>query len=58
MSERSAAPLAVAILGMSLAVVSYGIKDQNLGAVVYGCGLISAGLSLLHWFRTPRPRRG
>lgn len=57
MSERSPVPLAIAILGMCLAVLSYGIKDQNLGVVVYGCGLLSAGFSLLHWFRAPKPGR-
>ncbi len=57
MSARSPAPLAIAILGMSLAILSYGMKDQNIAAVVYGSGLLSAGLSLLHWFRTPKPGR-
>ena len=38
MNERSAIPLAIAIMGMSLAVLSYAIKDENLGSVVYGSG--------------------
>lgn len=57
MNERSAAPLAIAIMGMSLAVLSYAIRDESLGVVVYGSGLLSSGFSLLHWFSTPGPRR-
>ncbi len=57
MSERSGIPLAVAIMGMSLAVLSYAIKDDKLGSVVYASGLLSAGFSLLHWFATPTPKR-
>jgi hypothetical protein len=49
MSDRSAA-LAIAILGLSLSVLSYTMKDQSLARLVYGCGLLSAGCSLLHWF--------
>jgi hypothetical protein len=56
MSERSWAPLVIAILGLSLAVVSYGMKDANWSYLTYGCGLISAGFSLLHWFTTERGR--
>jgi len=48
MSERNPVPLAVAILALLLAVVSYGIRDESLGAVVYGSGLLSAGFALLH----------
>jgi hypothetical protein len=55
MSERSATPLAIAIMGMSLAVLSYAIKDESLGSLVYGSGLLSAGCSLLHWFAERKP---
>ncbi|CAJ0873705.1 hypothetical protein AMST5_02533 [freshwater sediment metagenome] len=57
MTERSAIPLAIAIMGMSLAILSYAIKDQNLGSVVYGSGLLAAGLSLIDWFSPPKPKR-
>lgn len=49
--------MGVAIMGMSLAVLSYAIKDANIGGVVYVSGLLSAGFSLLHWFRTPNAKR-
>ncbi|WP_281928798.1 hypothetical protein [Methylocystis iwaonis] len=45
--------MAVAILGLLLAIVSYGIKDPKLSTLVYGSGLISAGFALLHWFMIP-----
>jgi hypothetical protein len=54
MEERSWEPLAVAIIGLSLAVVSYGMKDGGLGSLTYGSGLISAGLALVHWFAVQR----
>ena len=57
MNERSATPLAVAIMGMSMAVISYAIKDESRGLVVYGSGLLSAGLSILHWFSAPVAKR-
>ncbi len=50
MGERSSEPLAVAILGLLMAITSYGIKDAGLGNLTYGSGLVSAGLALLHWF--------
>ena len=50
MGERSWEPLAIAILGLLLAIVSYGMKDGGLGSLTYGSGLISAGLALVHWF--------
>jgi hypothetical protein len=53
MGERSWEPLAIAILGLLLAIMSYGIKDGGLGNVVYVSGLVSAGLSLAHWFGAP-----
>lgn len=57
MGERCWKPLAVAIAGMMLAVVSYGVRDVNIGRVVYASGLISAALSLIHWFAAPIRRR-
>jgi hypothetical protein len=54
MEERSWEPLAVAILGLLLAVMSYGMKDAGLGSLTYGSGLISAGLALVHWFAAQR----
>ncbi|WP_442755102.1 hypothetical protein ACNHKD_00120 [Methylocystis sp. JAN1] len=53
MSERSPTPLAVAIMGLLLAIISYAVKDESLGRLVYGSGLLSAGFALLHWFATP-----
>ncbi len=50
MGERSWEPLAVAIFGLLLAIMSYGMKNAGLGNLTYGCGLVSAGLALLHWF--------
>ncbi|MDJ0450571.1 hypothetical protein [Methylocystis sp. JR02] len=57
MSARSSTPLAVAILGLLLAIVSYGIKDPKIATLVYGSGLISAGFALLHWFMIPQGRK-
>jgi hypothetical protein len=57
MNERSAIPLAVAIMGMALAVLSYAMKNENIGNVVYVAGLLSASLSLAHWFAAARPKR-
>lgn len=57
MSERGALPLAVAIMGMSLAVISYAIKDESIGLVVYGSGLLSAAFAILHWFSAPVAKR-
>jgi len=57
MGERCWKPLAVAILGMSMALISYGVREPHLGVIVYVCGLASAGLALLHWFVTPVRRR-
>ncbi|KAF2990192.1 hypothetical protein MJC1_02584 [Methylocystis sp. MJC1] len=57
MSARSSTPLAVAILGLLLAIVSYGIKDPKLATLVYGSGLMSAGFAVLHWFMIPVQRR-
>ncbi len=54
MEERSWEPLAVAILGLLLAIMSYGMKDAGLGTLTYGSGLISAGLALVHWFAAQR----
>lgn len=54
MNERGAIPLVVAILGMSMAVLSYAIKDESLGIVVYGSGLLSAALALADWFAPSR----
>jgi hypothetical protein len=53
MNERNPTPLAVAIMGLLLAILSYAIKDERLGVVVYGSGLLSAGFALLHWFAQP-----
>jgi hypothetical protein len=50
MEERSWEPLAIAIVGLALAIASYGMKDGGLGSLTYGSGLISAGLALVHWF--------
>ncbi len=58
MGKRSAMPLAIAILGLLMSVLSYAMKDVNFGNVVYGCGLLSAGFSLIHWFKTPKLGRG
>lgn len=49
--------MAVAILGLLLAIVSYGIKDPKIATLVYGSGLISAGFALLHWFMIPQGRK-
>lgn len=57
MNERSAIPLAIAIMGMILSVLSYAVPDENFGRVAYGSGLLSAVLSLVHWFITPTPGR-
>jgi hypothetical protein len=57
MSVRSSTPLAVAILGLLLAILSYAITDEKFGSVVYGSGLISAGFALAHWFAIPIQRR-
>jgi hypothetical protein len=56
MSARSPVPLAVAIMALILAIVSYGIKDDALGRVAYGSGLISAAFALLHWLAIPLPK--
>lgn len=56
MSDRSWEPLAVAICGLLLALASYVMKDEILSRLVYGSGLTSAGLSLLHWFMAQRRR--
>lgn len=53
MNERCWTPLAVAIMGLLLAILSYAIKDERLGAVVYGSGLLSAAFAVLHWFANP-----
>jgi lipopolysaccharide export LptBFGC system permease protein LptF len=57
MNERNATPLAVAIMGLLLAILSYAIKDERLGLVVYGSGLLSAGFALLHWFAQPMQKQ-
>lgn len=57
MNERSSTPLAIAILAMLMAILSYAIKDETLARVVYGCGLLSACLSVIHWFKETTPRR-
>lgn len=57
MNKRSSTPLAIAILAMFMAIVSYAIKDETLARVVYGSGLLSAGLSLIHWFTETTPGR-
>ncbi len=57
MGERSWEPLAVAIAGLFLAIVSYGMKDAGLASLTYGCGLISAALALAHWFAAPERRQ-
>lgn len=49
--------MAVAIIGLLLAIVSYGIKDPKLAILVYGSGLMSAGCAVLHWFMIPIQRR-
>jgi hypothetical protein len=56
MSERSPVPLAIAVMALILAIVSYGVKDDALGRLVYGSGLVSAAFALLHWFATPLPK--
>ncbi len=56
MGVRRWEPLAIAIGGLSLAVVSYGMKDGALGNLTYGSGLISAGLALVHWLASSAPR--
>ncbi|MGJ0507287.1 MAG: hypothetical protein ACR652_09155 [Methylocystis sp.] len=56
MSEQSTISLAVTIMGLSLAVLSYAIRDEGLGSLVYGSALLSASLSLAHWFVTLKPR--
>lgn len=56
MGVRSWEPLAIAIGGLSLAIVSYGMREGALGTLTYGSGLISAGLALVHWFASSAPR--
>ncbi len=57
MNERSPTPLAITVLGLLLAVISYAIQDQKLAGLVYGCGLVAAILSVVDWFLQPVVRR-
>jgi hypothetical protein len=56
MGARRWEPLAIAIGGLLLAILSYGMTQGILGNLTYGSGLISAGLAVVHWFTASDPR--
>ena len=54
--ERSPIPLVVAIVGLVAAVASSWITNEDLGADLFGCGLITASYCALYWLISPRER--
>ena len=51
---RSAIPLVVAIIGLLATVASFGINDENVGATIFGSGLITAIFCVFYWIISPK----
>jgi hypothetical protein len=52
--ERSQRPLWIAIGGLLVSVLSYTMKDLQIGDVVFWFGVVLAFLGVLYWFMQPK----
>lgn len=52
--ERSQAPLWFVIAGLAIAVFSRGMRDENIGDVVFWFGAVFAVIAFLYWLIRPK----